>query len=63
MWTTTLYYRTDQGKADAQELIDKFFTPLKVDAKLARLQSGSNVKKDVLVAVFLGSDYATATQQ
>ena len=59
--TTTIYYRGGaQGKVNAQELRDKFFTPLGVDAKLARLQSDSSIKKSIQLAVYLGTDYASS---
>lgn len=58
--TTTLYYRTASDKVEAEYMARHFFRGLEVE--IARLQAGSDVLKDVQVAVYLGTDYA-GTQQ
>lgn len=57
---TTLYFRTATDKVEAQEMARVFFRGL--DVKIAKLQSGTDVQKDVQVAVYLGTDYAQLQQ-
>ncbi len=55
---TTLYYRTADDKADAQQLADTFFK--NIQAKVAKLPStATTVKQTVQVAIYLGNDYAS----
>lgn len=61
--TTTLYYRNEQARVNAQELIDRFFTTFGIDATLAPLEADSNIDRAVRVAIYLGNDYATATEK
>jgi LytR cell envelope-related transcriptional attenuator len=53
---TTLYYRSPADEVEAQFLADDFFKGL--DVTIARLEPGTNVSKDVQVAIYLGNDYA-----
>ena len=55
--TTTIYYRGAENKVEAEYLAENFFAPLEVDIK--RLEPGTaDIKQDVQLAIFLGSDYA-----
>ena len=55
--TTTIYYRGAENKIEAEYLAENFFAPLEVDIK--RLEPGTaDIKQDVQLAIFLGSDYA-----
>lgn len=56
---TTIYYRTAADKNEAQYLSKHYFK--KVDANVAKLEPGSGVDKDAQLAIYLGTDYATAT--
>jgi hypothetical protein len=53
---TTLYYRSPADEVEAQFLADDFFTSL--DVQISRLEPGTNVSRDVQVAIYLGNDYA-----
>lgn len=54
---TTIYYRGPENKVEAEFLADDFFAPLEVDIK--KLEPGTaDIKQDVQLAIFLGSDYA-----
>jgi LytR cell envelope-related transcriptional attenuator len=55
--TTTLYYRTAQDEIEAQYLANTFFRKLD-GVVVAKLAAGSDVNRDVQVAIFLGNDYA-----
>ncbi len=55
---TTIYYRTNKDKVEAEHIANDFFKKLK-DIRVAKLQSGSEVNRDVQVAIYLGNDYAT----
>jgi hypothetical protein len=56
---TTLYYRGPDDKVEAEALAANFFKSL--DVKISRLpSSATNVEKKVQVAIYLGSDYASA---
>jgi hypothetical protein len=57
---TTLFYRTDQDKVEAQALADGFFKGLNV--QIQKLESGANIPKDVQVAIYLGNDYAATVK-
>ena len=53
---TTLYYRSPTDEVEAQFLADEFFKDL--DVTIARLEPGTDVSRDVQVAIYLGNDYA-----
>jgi hypothetical protein len=53
---TTIYYRSPSDEVEAQFLADDFFKDL--DVTIARLEPGTDVSKDVQVAIYLGNDYA-----
>jgi hypothetical protein len=54
---TTIYYRGAENKVEAEFLASDFFAPLEVEIK--KLQPGTaDIKQDVQLAIFLGSDYA-----
>jgi hypothetical protein len=53
---TTLYYRSPSDEVEAQFLADDYFKDL--DVTIARLEPGTDVSKDVQVAIYLGNDYA-----
>jgi hypothetical protein len=56
---TTIYYRTADDRIEAEALAANFFTGL--DVKISRLPaSATNVEKKVQVAIYLGTDYASA---
>jgi hypothetical protein len=55
---TTLYYRTNQDKVEAEYLANTFFKKISDTVLVAKLQSGTDVNRDVQVAIFLGNDYA-----
>jgi LytR cell envelope-related transcriptional attenuator len=55
--TTTLYYRTAQDEIEAEYLKNTFFRKLD-DVVVAKLAAGSDVDREVQVAIFLGNDYA-----
>jgi hypothetical protein len=54
---TTLYYRSPADEVEAQFLADDFFKSL--DVQITRLEPGTDVSRDVQVAIYLGNDYAT----
>ena len=54
--TTTIYYRDEQGKVDAQALAQSFFK----GADIQKLPASANVPRNVELAIYLGSDYAAA---
>ena len=54
---TTLYYRTNVDRVEAEYLANEFFRRLD-GVKVAKLQRGSDVDPNVQVAIFLGNDYA-----
>jgi hypothetical protein len=53
---TTLYYVIQDDKIEAEALANSFFK--KLDVKIQRLPSDSQVPDGVRVAVYLGTDYA-----
>jgi hypothetical protein len=55
---TTIYYRREVNKDEAQALADRFFKGLQVE--VLPLEAGSGVDRDVQIAIYLGADYATA---
>ncbi len=57
---TTIYYRRTADEDEAQFLADRFFGRFDVQAEVAPLEAGSGVDKDVRIAIYLGTDYATA---
>jgi hypothetical protein len=54
--TTTIYYKDEQGKVDAQALAQSFFK----GADVQKLPASATVPKNVELAIYLGSDYAAA---
>lgn len=57
--TTTIYYRVAGDRIEAEALAENFFPDL--DVKISRLPAtATNVKKSVQVAIYLGTDYASA---
>jgi len=54
--TTTIYYRDDQGKVDAEALAQSSFK----GADVQKLPASATVPKNVELAIYLGSDYAAA---
>jgi len=57
---TTLYYRTELDKVEAQALAHNFFKNL--DVQITKLQPGTDIPKRVQVAIYLGNDYAVTQQ-
>jgi hypothetical protein len=56
---TTIYFRAADDRIEAEALAANFFKDLEV--KISRLPaSATNVEKKVQVAIYLGTDYATA---
>jgi LytR cell envelope-related transcriptional attenuator len=55
---TTIYYRRPSSQGEAEYLAQKFFK--KIEPQIAELPSGSGVDKDVELAIYLGTDYATS---
>lgn len=55
---TTIYYRNPNSEDEATYLATKYFKS--IDPKIARLEPGTDVDKDVEIAIYLGNDYATA---
>lgn len=56
---TTIYYRDADHEDEAEYLAQRFFK--KIEPMIAELESGSGVDKDVDLAVYLGTDYASTT--
>lgn len=57
---TTIFFRRDADQDEAELLARRFFGKLDVQAEVAPLEAGSGVDKDVRIAIYLGTDYATA---
>ena len=55
---TTIYYRGADNQDEAEYLASEFFK--KIDPKIARLEAGGGVDRDVQVAIYLGTDYASS---
>jgi LytR cell envelope-related transcriptional attenuator len=56
---TTVYYRLAGDRIEAESLARNFFPDL--DVKVSRLpETATNVEKKVQVAIYLGTDYASA---
>jgi hypothetical protein len=55
---TTIYYRHPASQDEAEFLAQKFFK--KIEPQIAKLSPGSGVDKDVELAIYLGTDYATS---
>jgi hypothetical protein len=56
---TTVYYRVAGDRIEAESLAQNFFPDLEV--KISRLpETATNVEKKVQVAIYLGTDYASA---
>ena len=56
---TTVYYRGAADRIEAESLARNFFPDL--DVKISRLpETATNVEKKVQVAIYLGTDYASA---
>lgn len=54
---TTLYYRSADDQDEAELLAQSFFK--KIEPMIAKLEAGSGVDKDVRVAIYVGTDYAS----
>jgi hypothetical protein len=54
---TTIYYRSADLQDDAEFLAQDFFK--KIDPRVAKLQPGEGVERDVEIAIYLGTDYAS----
>ena len=54
---TTIYYRKNKDKIEAEFLANDFFKKLD-DVRIAKLQAGADVDPNVQLAIYLGSDYA-----
>lgn len=54
---TTIYYRNPDLEDEAEFLAQDFFK--KIDPKIAKLQPGEGVDRDVQIAIYLGTDYAS----
>jgi hypothetical protein len=55
---TTIYYRNPDQQDEAEYLAQRFFK--KIEPMIAELEAGSGVDKDVALAIYLGTDYASA---
>lgn len=55
---TTIYFRGAGQEDEAELLAAEFFK--KIEPKIARLEAGSGVERDVQIAIYLGTDYASA---
>jgi LytR cell envelope-related transcriptional attenuator len=57
---TNIFYRNDQGRADAKLLAHDYFKDK--DVKVGRLQAGADVPKGAELTIFLGTQYAATHQ-
>ena len=57
---THIFFRNDQGRADAKLLAHDYFK--EQDVKVSRLQPGADVPKGAELIVFLGTQYAETHQ-
>lgn len=55
---TTIYYRGAGNQDEAEYLATEFFK--KIEPKIARLEAGGGVDRDVQIAIYLGTDYASS---
>ena len=55
---TTIYYRGADSQDEAEFLARKFFKA--IEPEVAKLEAGSGVDKDVEIAIYLGTDYASS---
>ena len=55
---TTIYFRGAGNEDEAEYLASQFFK--KIEPKIARLEAGSGVDRDVQIAIYLGTDYASS---
>ncbi len=55
---TTIYYRSPDLEDEAEFLAQRFFK--KIEPNVAKLQPGEGVDKDVQIAIYLGTDYASS---
>ncbi len=53
---TTIYFRKNRDRIEAEFLADDFFRRL--DVRVAKLDPEADVPEDVQLAIFLGNDYA-----
>ena len=56
---TTIYYRSANDQDEAELLAQSFFK--KIEPMIAKLEAGSGVDKDVQLAIYLGTDYASTS--
>lgn len=54
---TTIYFRGPGNEAEAEYIASEFFK--KIEPKIARLEAGSGVERDVQIAIYIGTDYAS----
>jgi hypothetical protein len=57
---TQIFFRNDQGKADAKVLAHRYFKDK--DVKVSRLKGGADVPKGAELVIFLGTQYADTHQ-
>ncbi|HET9723796.1 MAG TPA: LytR C-terminal domain-containing protein, partial [Actinomycetota bacterium] len=55
---TTIYFRGSGNEDEAEYIASEFFK--KIEPKIARLEAGTGVDRDVQVAIYLGTDYASS---
>lgn len=55
---TTIYFRGAGNQDEAEYLASEFFK--KIEPKIARLEAGGGVDRDVQIAIYLGTDYASS---
>lgn len=54
---TTIYFRGPGTEDEAEYIASEFFK--KIEPKIARLEAGSGVERDVQIAIYIGTDYAS----
>lgn len=54
---TTIYFRGQGTEDEAEYIASEFFK--KIEPKIARLEAGSGVERDVQIAIYIGTDYAS----
>ena len=55
---TTIYFRGAGQEDEAEFLAAEFFK--KIEPEIARIEAGSGVERDVQIAIYLGTDYASS---
>lgn len=54
---TTIYFRGPGTEDEAEYIASEFFK--KIEPTIARLEAGSGVERDVQIAIYIGTDYAS----